>query len=366
TTTALLILSVHLSMSLSPYKHETNPRTPYLTFNPALLGTPYLVFALFASIGVGLAMQHPDKVSREQRYFYCSLDWPAYTDAVTIVSTLVCLTAVAMEVRVWRLLSRNWRGVRESDIDVDLIVRTSIFTSYLFASTLINLAANWSKALKQSAAPDLITASVGMALFFIFASHRAVLRTWAFWNRHPGNTPPTSHRPSQAPSSFLQMPTLEHDASASESSSHTYQTSESMIKQYYDGKIGPQTRTHSPHFPPPQPQPQFQPQSMPRDAGGGGVIIIRKPEEAFTGYPREKDVRDFRDSASMNGSVMSGDEQRQYIPSSPRPTGRKAGAGSPPRQTAVTHLDYERDPHRVSSLRGYVPTVFRVDSLEFD
>lgn len=140
-----------------------------------------------------------------------------------------------------------------------------------------------------------------------------------------------------------------------------------MIKQYYEGKIGPQSRNQSPNFPAPQYQLQPPAQPMTRDAGGGGVIIIRKPEEAFSGYPREKDVRNFgRDSASMTGSVLSGDEQRYHSPSSPRLAGRGVSPGSPPRQTAVTHLDYERDPHRVSSLRGYVPTVLRVDSMEFD
>ncbi|THH27034.1 hypothetical protein EUX98_g7149 [Antrodiella citrinella] len=306
TTTALLILAIYISMSLTPFKEDPRIRRAGFMFNPALLMLPYLVFVLFASIGVGIALQHPDRVSREQRFFYCSLEWPAFRVAVTVISTLVCLTAVVMEVRVWRILSRNWRDIRESGgmVDVDVVVRTSVFTFYLFVSTLINLAANWSKSLQQSAAPDMISASIGMALFLTFVSHGAVLRTWAFWKRHPGTAsshPPSQSIPSNRTSSFLQMPTLSHSGQPDTSSSHTYLGSDTLIKQYYEGKVGPNT--------------------------SGGVTIIRKPDEAFGGYVRDRD--DSSDS----------EDHRRYSPQ--------------PRERLVTAVEYDHSRTRASSLRRY-------------
>ncbi|KAH8104776.1 hypothetical protein BXZ70DRAFT_615578 [Cristinia sonorae] len=309
TTTALLILVIHLSMSITPFKHVTTTRWTGFRFNPALLALPYLVFGLFASIGVGLAMQHPDRVNREQRFFYCSLDWPAFTDALTILSTLVCLITVALEVRIWRFLSHNWRNVREGEmgIDVDLITRTSVFTFYFFTSTVINLAANWSQKLQQTAAPDLVSASVGMALFFIFASHKSVLRTWAFWNRRVSSQPP-SYAPTERTASFLQMPTLEHGET---SSSHTFLGTEPLIKQYYEGKVGPQSR------------------GLNNSGNGGGVTIIRKPEEAFGGYVRGRGDSDIVRMSDR----MSDDTYTQYVPRSPTSPRQ--------RERLVTALEYD-------------------------
>lgn len=46
------------------------------------------------------------------------------------------LTLIA--VRIWLLLSSNWLDVREMEgqVDIDLIIRTMVFTFYLTASTL--------------------------------------------------------------------------------------------------------------------------------------------------------------------------------------------------------------------------------------
>lgn len=109
------------------------------------------------------------------------------------------------------------------------------------------------------------------------------------------------------------MPALEHGSSQHDtSSSHTFLGTESLIKQYHEGKIGPQTGG---------------------GGGGGGVIIIRKPDEAFGGYVRDRE----RSDSSAN------EEQRHYVPATPPHA----------QQRLVTALDYDHD-DRVSSLRGYV------------
>ena len=105
------------------------------------------------------------------------------------------------------------------------------------------------------------------------------------------------------------------------------------MKQYYEGKIGPQTQT--------QPQAVQVHRDIGHDAGPG-VIIIRKPEEAFGAR--------VRDRASDDVTSMSEKEPppTMYIPRSP-PSARA-------QERLVTALEYDQDRTIASSVREYVPS----------
>ncbi|KIP06202.1 hypothetical protein PHLGIDRAFT_468009 [Phlebiopsis gigantea 11061_1 CR5-6] len=63
----------------------------------ALHCSPFFILGLFVAIGVTIALKHPERVTRTQEYFYCSLDWPPFTEAVSIISTLLCIVAMGIE-----------------------------------------------------------------------------------------------------------------------------------------------------------------------------------------------------------------------------------------------------------------------------
>ena len=201
--------------------------------------------------------------------------------------------------------------------------------------------------------PAHTSVPVGMALFLILASNRVrvklarvmnfinltavqdVLNTWAFWKRHPGTSAPPSSPlpfksvPTDRTSSFLQMPTLEDGALPETSSSETYLgRAESVIKikQYYEGKLGPQTQSR---------------EGTPV-ASGGGVTIIRKPEEAFGSRFREREDSVMSDEQGYRPPTM-------YVPRSP-PSARA-------QERLVTALEYDQDRERESSIREYVPVI---------
>ncbi|EKM51858.1 uncharacterized protein PHACADRAFT_262243 [Phanerochaete carnosa HHB-10118-sp] len=187
TCTALVVLAYHVLRTYDDPDMgvQLHPRTRKEIIGlVSLCSLPFVMFGLFVAIGVNIALQHPDKVNRAQRYFYCSLDWPALSDAVSVIATLLCLVALGIEIYVvaattkwWRLLRRGGHLTGEG---LTFTIRVVFFTCFLFASTLINLVSIWAPI---GALPDLLAASVGMALFLIFVSQPEILRAWAFWRR---------------------------------------------------------------------------------------------------------------------------------------------------------------------------------------
>jgi len=149
-----------------------------------LICAPYLVFVILTAIGVHLGVRHPDLVSRDRNYFYCSINWNPYTNTVGIFTALACIAATALECHLLVVLSRHWRALRRAGrgtgIDLQLIIRAGIFTLYILIGTVLSLASVWSA---DGLLMDMFAASVGMAMFLIFATQEDVIRAWCFWRR---------------------------------------------------------------------------------------------------------------------------------------------------------------------------------------
>ncbi|KAI0697905.1 hypothetical protein BC835DRAFT_1526713 [Cytidiella melzeri] len=223
---------------------------------------PFIVFGLFVAIAVNLGLTHADRVNREQRYFYCSLDWSQFSDAVQVLSTLLCAAAVILEVNVTVKATRYWRAVRNNshltDEKLSLGVRTSIFTLYLFASTLVNLVSIW---VPMGVVPDMLSASVGMAFFLIFVSQRAICRAWSFWKRP--QVYDASRNSNDADMLFTPPPKRRYRA-------YRDRTSGSVASSSVPTLAGSHTLDSLKDFRYDEPP-----------TAGPGVQIIRRPEEAF-------------------------------------------------------------------------------------
>jgi len=185
TCSALLLLDYRIWRTYDGHDVHIRPesrRQKYIQL--VIYVIPFIVFGIFVAIAASLALNHPHRVDREQRYFYCSLDWAPFSTAVAVLSALFCFVAAGLEVLIAVKLSRHWHLLRSEDHLTDeklsLVLRTSIFTSYLLASSMVNLVSIW---VPLGVVPDMLSASVGMALFLIFVSRRVILRAWAFWRR---------------------------------------------------------------------------------------------------------------------------------------------------------------------------------------
>ncbi|THG98813.1 hypothetical protein EW026_g3434 [Hermanssonia centrifuga] len=239
-----------------------------------MLAVPYLAFGLFVAIGSHIALEHTERVNREQRYFYCSLNWNPFTYAVEILSTLICLVSITFGIHIAITTSRHWRLLRRgghlTDENMSLTIRVFVFTLYLLTSTVMNLASIWATP-GLGIAPDMLSASVGMALFLIFVSQRDIFRAWCFWSKYKYDNTRSStlSRPIyRRPSQFV-APALSSNETLRADRSSKGKSQDSM-RDYYEAKTQ-----------------------------GKGVQIIGRPDEAFR-RPEEvvKNIKSKKDKRS--------------------------------------------------------------------
>jgi len=147
-----------------------------------MIAAPYCTFAAWSFTAFVLAMRYPDKVNRNRRFFYCSLQYSPLSDAMSLFTAVVCLVIMAIECRIAIKLHRNWRGLREagesSGASVQLILRVLVFGIYNFLSMFFSLATLWAH---RSPVPDMFAATIGFAVMLIFGSQPDIWRTWCFW-----------------------------------------------------------------------------------------------------------------------------------------------------------------------------------------
>lgn len=115
-------------------------------YNPSAVATytmiaaPYLTLAAWSLTAAVLATHNLEKVNRNRRFFYCSLDYHPLSNSMSIFTAFICLLATAIEIRIALMLHRNWRGLRKagesSGVSVQFIVRILVFGTYIFMSML--------------------------------------------------------------------------------------------------------------------------------------------------------------------------------------------------------------------------------------
>ncbi|KAI0822324.1 hypothetical protein BC628DRAFT_1421992 [Trametes gibbosa] len=142
-----------------------------------LLAAPYVTHMCFAAGALHISLQDPSRVSRTRRFFYCSVDFDPFSNAMALFTAAVCLVATMLEVHLIVMLSRNWRALRRAKlgtgINIQLLVRVGIFVCYVFCGMIVMIATVFSP---QSILPDMFAASVGTAFWVVFATQPDVLR----------------------------------------------------------------------------------------------------------------------------------------------------------------------------------------------
>ncbi|KAI0632161.1 hypothetical protein C8Q77DRAFT_905573 [Trametes polyzona] len=142
----------------------------------ALLAAPYVTHLCFAAGALLVSLQDPSRVSRSRRFFYCSVDYDPFSNAMALFTAAVCLVATMLEVHLIFMLSRNWRALRRAKlgtgVDIQLIVRVGFFMTYVFCGMIVMVASVFNT---ESILPDMFAASVGTAFFAVFATQPARL-----------------------------------------------------------------------------------------------------------------------------------------------------------------------------------------------
>ncbi|KAF8964408.1 hypothetical protein BDZ97DRAFT_905831 [Flammula alnicola] len=147
-----------------------------------MLASPYIVQFSFSLAALIISVGHPDKVARALRYFYCALDFPSLSLAMSTFTLIMCIGIIALEVHLGMQLYRNWRCLRNAGkcngVDFQFFLRVLTFGGYVAFGMVMNLVSMF---VPSSVVPDMYAATAGTAVFLVFGTQADVIRVWCFW-----------------------------------------------------------------------------------------------------------------------------------------------------------------------------------------
>ncbi|KAJ7283457.1 hypothetical protein C8J57DRAFT_1292619 [Mycena rebaudengoi] len=180
----MLVLQMFLAVRATHQKQASQgPHTIRLW---AMLVIPYVVFfsTVLATAVIG-STTNPNRISRNRRFFYCSVDSIHLTNMISIFAALFCFATVVFEVWTLVILYKNFHGRGGStrgSIDLNLPIRVMAFGLYVIGALGLSLLSIWSP---QSPVPDLVIASAATVTILIFATQPDILHAACFWRKEP-------------------------------------------------------------------------------------------------------------------------------------------------------------------------------------
>ncbi|KAJ3747215.1 hypothetical protein DFH05DRAFT_1521558 [Lentinula detonsa] len=163
-----------------------------------MLGAPYIVQLGFSLATLVISLQNPQYVTRQHRFFYCALEYPPLSNAMSIFTLIFCLAIITIQFRICLVLYRNYRGLTQAGesmvVDLQFLVRVVVFGVFIITGMFVDVLSMFSQ---RSVAPDLYVATAGTIVFLVFGSQADVLRVWCFWRKDgPIRVSPASSRES--------------------------------------------------------------------------------------------------------------------------------------------------------------------------
>ncbi|KAJ4492826.1 hypothetical protein C8J55DRAFT_533741 [Lentinula edodes] len=147
---------------------------------------PYAVWIVFIVVTVFVGVGEPANVSRDRRFFYCSVKSDALTGTLTIFAAVVLLATLILEAWTIVLFYKRWVSIARGSsgmftaAELNLPLRILAFGMYLLVAMSLSLLSMKSP---ESPIPDLIIASAATVVILIFGTQLDILRAICFWRK---------------------------------------------------------------------------------------------------------------------------------------------------------------------------------------
>ncbi|KAJ6516241.1 hypothetical protein C8R45DRAFT_236784 [Mycena sanguinolenta] len=178
----MLVLQMFLVVRASVQKQTSQgPNTVRLW---AMLVTPYvaLLTSILATASVGAA--NPDSVSRNRRFFYCSVDSNLLSGSITVFAAFVLFATIVFEVWTLVILFKNGSQASKARVVIELSLPLRVMAFGLYVTIAMSLSLLSIRA-PQSPIPDLVIACAATVVILIFATQPDIYRALCFWRRPP-------------------------------------------------------------------------------------------------------------------------------------------------------------------------------------
>jgi len=150
----------------------------------AMMISPYVAFFISVLATAIIGSQRPLHVSRNRRFFYCSLHSTPLTSTITIYAAIMLFATLVAIASTIRILYSRWKATRSQDsrmqwtIDLSLPFRIITFGIYITVAMSLSLL---SISTPSSPVPDLVIASAATVMLLIFGTQSDILSVLFFW-----------------------------------------------------------------------------------------------------------------------------------------------------------------------------------------
>ncbi|KAF7433395.1 hypothetical protein PC9H_005345 [Pleurotus ostreatus] len=187
TATLALVLQMFLSVRKAYLGEKLTPGDGILR-TWLLLIAPYVALLLTVIATAVVGASNPSKISRNRRFFYCSVEADPLTDTMTVVAASILLATVILEIwtvvylyRLSRTIKRTG-GKVSSIIDLSFPIRIIAFGFYVMIALSLSLL---SITTPRSPVPDLMISTAATVVIVIFGTQRDILHALFFWCHRP-------------------------------------------------------------------------------------------------------------------------------------------------------------------------------------
>ncbi|KAF8075989.1 hypothetical protein FPV67DRAFT_1649046 [Lyophyllum atratum] len=187
-----LVLQMFLMIRASYYGKEYFERN-HVARTWAMLMSPYIAFFVGVLSTAVVGATDPREVSRNRRFFYCSVRNLPLTNTITTFAAVFLFATVFIEGWLILIIYKRWRILISKGIDMsgtlDLSMPVRVLAYGFYSSIALSLSLISIKA-PENPAPDLIIASASSFFLLIFVSQRDILCALCFWRRKAPPVPP--------------------------------------------------------------------------------------------------------------------------------------------------------------------------------
>ncbi|KAF5393738.1 hypothetical protein D9757_000327 [Collybiopsis confluens] len=180
-----LVLQMFLVIRAAYYKREYREQNHVVRLWMMMI-LPYAAWVTSIVVTAFVGAAEPTHVSRDRRFFYCSVKSDTLTDTLTLFSAAVLFATLVLEVWTIVLFYKRWNSIERGSsgmftaAELNLPARILSFGVYLLVAMSLSLLSIKSP---ESPAPDLMIASAATVLILIFGTQPDIIRALSFWKK---------------------------------------------------------------------------------------------------------------------------------------------------------------------------------------
>lgn len=156
-----------------------------------MLVAPYIAFFTVVITTAVIGANTPNEVSRNRRFFYCSIRNNTLTNSLTLFAAMFLFATIFFEGWILCILFKRYLTLKQNHLTykrMDLSMPIRVLAYGLYSTIALSLSLLSIKA-PESPVPDLMISTAASVMLLIFGSQKDILKVACFWRQTGPNSP---------------------------------------------------------------------------------------------------------------------------------------------------------------------------------